>query len=233
MKKVAVLQSNYIPWKGYFDIINDVDLFIFYDDVQYTKNDWRNRNKIKVENETKWLTIPVGAKKQLINEVTLEDRSWQKKHWNSLSQHYSKSPYFSLYSELLKEIYLDNEWESLSDLNQFIIRKISVMLGIKVKFMDSKEVNNIEGKKLDRLINLLKAVETDEYISGPAAKDYISEEKFKEAGIKLTYKDYQDYPEYTQFDFPCTHNVTILDLLFHTGVEAPYYIWGWRNENNK
>jgi len=99
MKTVAILQSNYIPWKGYFDVINDVDLFIFYDDVQYTKNDWRNRNKVKTANGTGWLSIPVGAdKNRLICEVILNDNRWQEKHWKTLCQLYGKASYFSSYA---------------------------------------------------------------------------------------------------------------------------------------
>lgn len=229
--KVVVIQSNYIPWKGYFDIIHEADVFFFYDDVQYTKNDWRNRNKIKTPGGTKWLTVPVGFNLgDLISDIKLEDNDWQKKHWMTLEQFYSQAPHFDLYCEFFKEVYLEMKWDKLSDLNQFLIKTISQrFLGMDTEFRDSRELNPI-GKKADRVMDLLKKAGADIYISGPSAKNYIAEDTFKEARIKLEYKDYSGYPEYSQFHPPFNHYVTILDLLFHTGPEAPYYIWGWREE---
>lgn len=227
--RVAVLQSNYIPWKGYFDIINDVDLFIFYDDVQYTKNDWRNRNKIKVVNGTSWLTIPVGTDTdRLICEVSISDNRWQKKHWRTLSQAYSKAPFFPTYAPFLEDFYLNRFWNSLSELNQYLILHISRdFLESGTEFVDSRDFL-AEGSKQDRLLEILSKAKATRYISGPAAKNYIEEERFASAGIELVWKDYSNYPEYPQFHPPFEHGVTILDLLFHTGPEAPYYIWGWR-----
>lgn len=231
MKRVAVLQSNYIPWKGYFDIIHDVDLFIFYDDVQFTKNDWRNRNKIKVPGGTAWLTVPVGQNlDRLICEVTIEDRQWQVKHFKTLCQYYGKAPHFSRYREYFEHVYLGHPWRSLSELNQTLIREISSnFLGISTQFKDSREFV-AEGQKLERLIDLLGKCGAEHYLSGPAARNYIEPEAFARRGIELVYKDYSGYPEYPQFHPPFDHYVTILDLLFHTGPDAPWYIWGWRKE---
>lgn len=229
MKKVAVLQSNYIPWKGYFDIIHDVDEFIFYDDVQYTKNDWRNRNKVKTSSGTQWITIPISAScESLICDVELPKSNWATKHFKTFSALYSKAPYYKEFKPFLEYVYLESHWSSLSELNQYIIQYISSeLLGLDTKFIDSRKFNS-EGKKLDRLLNLLKKVKTEVYISGPAAKDYIDDSKFKDEGITLVYKNYNNYPEYSQFHPPFDHYVTILDLLFHVGLDAPYYIWGWR-----
>lgn len=230
MKKVAVLQSNYIPWKGYFDIIHDVDLFVFYDDVQYTKNDWRNRNKIKTQNGPAWLTIPTGSDlDRLICEVSLSDPRWQKNHYKTLVQYYSKAPFFRQYLSLLEEVYLARQWDSLSELNQYLIKTIARdCLGITTEFADSRSYE-VTGKCLDRLLDLLNKVRAEEYISGPAARDYIDTRHFEAEGIQLVYKDYSGYPEYPQFFPPFDHYVTILDLLFHTGPDAPSYIWGWRS----
>lgn len=230
INKVAILQSNYIPWKGYFDIIHDVDIFIFYDDVQFTKNDWRNRNKIKTQNGTSWLSIPVGSNlKRLICEVQITNTLWAKKHWQSIKQYYSRAPYFAKYRNLFEYIYLGAKWESLSELNQFIIKSISSdLLGIKTIFKDSREYSCL-GSKFDRLLDLIKKTGAYSYVSGPAAKGYINDEILRGAQIELCYKDYSGYPEYPQFYPPFDHNVTILDLLFHVGQDAPYYIWGWRN----
>lgn len=231
MDKVAVLQSNYIPWKGYFDIIHDVDLLIFYDDVQFTKNDWRNRNKIKTSNGTNWLTIPVGSDlNQLIYEVAIPNNRWPKKHWKTIEQFYGKAPYFKNYRDFFEEVYLGTNWTNLSMLNQFLIKTISKeFLGIKTQFKDSRNYC-LEGKKLDRLIDLLQKAEVKTYVSGPSARDYIEDQKFKEANIQLIYKDYSGYPEYPQFYPPFEHYVSIIDLIFQTGPDAPYYIWGWRGE---
>ncbi|WP_339274830.1 WbqC family protein [Paenibacillus sp. FSL W8-0426] len=229
MNRTAVLQSNYIPWKGYFDIINDVDTFIFYDDVQYTKNDWRNRNKVKSATGAQWLTIPVNnSNDSLICEVLLPNSNWNVKHFKTISALYSKAPYFKIYKDFLEHVYLERKWCSLSELNQYLIQYISKeLLGISTTFKDSREFNS-EGKKLDRLLDLLHKSGTDLYVSGPAAKDYIDDGRFEEEGIKLVYKDYKHYPEYNQFHPPFDHYVTIFDLLFHTGPDASYYIWGWR-----
>src|SRR5690349_21530552 len=126
MKKVVVLQSNYIPWKGYFDLIHDADCFVFYDDVQYTKNDWRNRNRIIMPGGPKWLTIPTGIDAhRLICEVELPDASWQGRHWETIRQSYRRAPYFKHYRPFFEEIYLGREWRTLSELNQHLIRQIT------------------------------------------------------------------------------------------------------------
>ena len=231
MTRVAVLQSNYLPWKGYFDIVHSADLFIFYDDVQFTKNDWRNRNKIKTQSGPAWLTIPVGGDlNRLISDVTFQDQRWAKKHWKSIQQYYSRAPFFKLYQDFLEDVYMNREWSRLSELNQYLIRYIShEFLSIQTEFRDSKEFE-AQGKKLDRLIDLLKQVGADSYISGPSAQNYIDEKEFEQAGIPLSYISYSDYPEYPQFFPPFSHQVFILDLLFHVGPDAPDFIWGRRKQ---
>ena len=126
MKKVAVLQSNYIPWKGYFDIINDVDEFIFYDDIQFTKNDWRNRNKILTPQGEVWLSVPVGSNEnRLIVEVKMNNSDWQRKHFLTLEMAYHKAPFYRRYEEFLKSVYLEKKWQYLYELNRFLIENIS------------------------------------------------------------------------------------------------------------
>lgn len=229
MKKVAIIQSNYVPWKGYFDIIHDVDLFVFLDDVQYTKNDWRNRNLIKTAQGTHWLTVPVGKNHgRLIHEVRITNERWSKLHWKSIKQNYSKAPYFKKYEHFFEHVYVDLTWTSLSDLNQYLIKKISSeFLNIKTKFEDSRKYD-AQGEKLVRLIDLLTKTRTDYYVTGPAARDYIVDERVEELGIELHYKDYSGYPEYSQLFPPFEHAVSILDLLFNCGPDAPFFIWGWR-----
>ena len=229
MKTVVVLQSNYIPWKGYFDLIHDADLFIFYDDLQFTKNDWRNRNKIKTPNGTEWITIPVGTDKhRLICEVEIKDSTWQTKHWKTLQQHYGKTPYFASYKAFFEDVYLGRQWGNLSVLNQYLIQTISSdLLNLKTEFRDSREYS-LSGQKLERLLDLVIKSGADRYVSGLAAKDYIEPSCFTEAGIELVWKDYSGFPEYPQRFPPFEHGVSILDILFNVGPDAPLYIWAWR-----
>ncbi|MCL1880881.1 MAG: WbqC family protein [Oscillospiraceae bacterium] len=234
MKQVAALQSNYIPWKGYFDIIHDVDLFVFYDDVQYTQRDWRNRNKIKTANGDLWLSVPVYSQnkyKQLIHEIVIDNtQNWQKKHFNSIKQSYSKTPFWNKYKVFFEYVYLEEKWTSLSELNQYLIKSISCdFLGCKTQFADSRDFAS-EGTKHKKLLSLVKATNADVYLSGSAAKDYIIESDYNKDSIEIIWKDYSGYPEYSQLHGEFCHNVSVLDLLFNTGDEAPYYIWGWCNK---
>lgn len=228
--KIAVLQSNYIPWKGYFDIIHDVELFIFHDDLQYTKNDWRNRNKIKTFGGSKWLSIPVGTNEhRLIQDVPLPaDNSWQKKHFDMLKANYQKAPYWKAYEPFLSHVYLEGKWETLVELDRFLITSISrEYLGISTRFATSLDYA-FTGAKHEKLLTMLQSAGASAYVSGPAAKDYIVAEDFQRAGIELIWKDYGGYPEYPQPYPPFDHAVSILDLLLCTGPDAPYFIWGWR-----
>ena len=174
--KVAVIQSNYLPWKGYFDIINDADIFCFYDEVQYTKNDWRNRNRIYSKNGLSWLTIPIekSAVKQKISEVKLSDVDWRKKHFNSLYLSYKKAPYFNQLEPFIVEWYEKNNSESLSEYNRDIIKSISKYIGIETAFVNSADYQ-LSNDKISRLLNLLKQLNCTEYFSGPSAKNYLQE----------------------------------------------------------
>ena len=228
-KKVAILQSNYIPWKGYFDIIGSVDEFIFYDEMQYTKNDWRNRNKIKSPQGAQWISIPIITKGHLTNGLKIIDAKvvngkWAISHWNTIKQFYKKSPQFKQYADLFEKLYKDCEQEELlCEINYKFIFAIIKILGIKTKISFSQDYGLIEGKT-ERLVDLVQKAGGTEYISGPAAKDYINEELFKKAGIKLTWMDYSGYPEYPQLYPPFEHGVSILDLIFNCGDHSPDYM---------
>ena len=229
MKKVAILQSNYIPWKGYFDIIDSVDEFIFYDEMQYTKNDWRNRNKIKTQSGLIWLTIPCETKGsisnfQKINETKITDKRWAKKHWNSIQLNYAKAPYFKEYKGYFENLYksCENE-EFICNVNYKFIYAINDLLGIKTKISFSQDYGLIDGKT-ERLVDLVKKAGGTEYLSGPAAKDYIVKECFDKENIKLSWMDYSGYREYPQLFPPFEHGVTVLDLIFNTGKDAINYI---------
>jgi hypothetical protein len=230
-KRVAILQSNYIPWKGYFDIIHDVDELIFHDDLQYTKQDWRNRNRIKTRHGPEWLTIPVGSsEKRLLCDVELPNPRWAREHWRRLEACYRTAPFFETYRPFFEPIYLDPRCRLLSELNQRLIRSIAgELLGITTSFADTRSLR-ARGRKQDRVLDILRQAGAAVYVSGPAAQAYLDPERFASEGVEVVWKDYQKYPEYEQLYPPFAHEVTILDLLFHTGPAAPWHIWGWRQE---
>jgi hypothetical protein len=225
---VVILQPSYIPWRGYFDQIRRADLFIFYDDVQYDKHGWRNRNQIKTAQGKQWITIPVHSKGVTegipIKDVRIDwSKPWPKKHLNALTFAYAKSPFFASYQPWLASVY-EREDEFLADFTIDTTIELAKMLGISsTKFMRSSEIPGIDGQKTDRLIQILQHVGASHYISGPSAQDYIENDKFDEAGITLEYIRY-DYPEYPQLHPPYDPFVTILDLLFMVGEDALSYI---------
>jgi hypothetical protein len=223
-KKVAILQSNYIPWKGYFDLIAAVDEFIIYDDMQFTKNDWRNRNQIKTPNGQQWLTIPVGkAISRKIREVKIESTAWQKKHWRTLEMNYGRTPCFSEIAEWLRPLYLEASYTSLSELNQVFIQAICDYLNIRTRISRSWDYKLIEGKT-ERVVDLCLQSKASEYISGPSAKDYIDESQFLDNKITLTWFDYSAYVAYPQLWGEFAHGVSILDLLFNCGKKSPDFM---------
>jgi hypothetical protein len=231
-KTVAIVQSCYIPWKGYFDLINLVDEFILYDDRQYTRRDWRNRNRIKTPQGSKWLTIPVQVKgryEQRINETVVSQSEWAAQHWKTLTHVYAATPHFDDYRDRFESLYRDLESEPrLSVINRVLLEELCGLLGIETRLSWSSDYE-AEGTKTGRLVALCRAAGADSYLSGPMAREYIEEERFAEAAIRLEYMDYSDYPEYAQLHPPFDHNVTIIDLLFHTGSDAPRYMKSFAN----
>lgn len=219
--RLVINQSNYIPWKGYFDLIRAADHFIIYDTAQFTKNDWRNRNLIKTADGSQWLTIPVQKKfGQTVRETEVQAGPWARKHWKAIETNYSGTPGFQLYEKSLGYLYKEIAQEkSLSKINFWFLTAICDLLGITTKISWSHLYPMAEGKT-ERLIGLCKSIGADEYISGPSAKDYIDRELFREAGIKLTFVNYAGYPQYPQKFGVFDHRVSILDLLFNTGPEA-------------
>lgn len=230
--KAVILQSNYIPWKGYFDLIHDADVFVFYDEVKYTKNDWRNRNRIYAPNGPHWLTIPISPKavSLKISEVVMATPRWQEEHFKSLQSAYGKSPCYRQLYPVMEELYLKREWTRLVDLNRFSIEKISRLIGIQTRFVDSKDFC-LQGGAVERLIDLLTKLGASEYITGSSAKNYFKDEEslFQRNGIKLTYKDYSGYPEYPQRRPSFVHEVSVLDMIANLSFDQiGQWIWGWR-----
>ncbi|MEO6882679.1 MAG: WbqC family protein [Bacteroidia bacterium] len=224
MKKISILQSNYIPWKGYFDLIAKSDVFVIYDEVQYTKNDWRNRNLISTKDGLKWLTIPVRQENltQKIFESKISSNNWHKKHISSLQGNYSKATCFAEYKDQIFSLY-ENQSDFISEVNTSFIKAICKILDIKTQIIDSRELN-LDGDRNLRLLEACKKLNADVYISGPAAKNYLQTDLFKQEGIDVEWMDYSGYQEYNQLHEPFAHGVTILDLIFNTGNDAKEYL---------
>lgn len=224
-----IVQPSYIPWRGYFDLIRRADVFVFYDDVQYDKRGWRNRNRIKTAHGTQWLTIPVNSRGAQIehtpiNKILTADGRWPKTHLATLRHAYAGAPFFKRYEDWLTAAYAAPP-PLLADFTIATTIDLARELGItQTRFVRSSSLG-VEGRKTDRLIAVLRAVGATSYLSGPSARAYMEDEKLAEASIALEYIDYR-YPEYPQLHPPYDPAVSILDLLFMTGPDAPRYIWG-------
>lgn len=222
-KKVAILQSNYIPWKGYIDIIRSVDEFIIFDDVQFTRRDWRNRNQIKTASGLLWLTIPVVSKSrytQLICETEIADSSWAEQHWLSIHHNYAKAPYFtSMGPRLQRMLERASQEKLLSTVNHLLLKELCALLGVTTPLTWAMDYA-VEGQKTDRLLALCQAAGADYYLSGPAAKAYMEEHKFADANIAVDYMNYNGYPEYPQQYGAFEHKVSVIDALMMCGDHA-------------
>jgi len=227
---VVILQPSYIPWRGYFDLVRRADLFVFYDDVQYDKRGWRNRNQIKTPNGKKWLTIPVHSRGAQIDRIPINqiriswDSDWSKDHFLTLQHNYRKAPFLERFQPLLESLYQRRD-EFLADFTIDFTIALARELGVShTRFMRSSELA-VSGEKTERLVNVLQKVGATHYISGPSASNYIKPEKFAQAGIALEYMEY-NYLEYPQLYPPYDPFVSILDLLFMAGPDALSYITG-------
>lgn len=226
MKRIAICQSNYIPWKGYFDMIAAVDEFILYDDMQYTRRDWRNRNYIKTPQGLHFLTVPVKVKGkyfQPIRYTEINGDEWSAVHWRSLEHNYKKAPHYHEVAHVFYSLFNERKYHYLSELNRVMIEAVCAYLGIRTKISYSWDYRLAEGRT-SKLVDLCLQAGGDEYVSGPAARDYIEEDLFERAHVKLTWFDYNGYPAYKQLWGDFVHNVSVLDLLFNCGPEAPKYM---------
>ncbi len=226
--KCAIVQPSYLPWRGYFHQIEKSDVFVFYDDVQYDKHGWRNRNRIKTVDGPRWLTVPVAARGNVItglpiNEVRIADDRWAAKHLATIRQAYARAPHVDRCLEVL-EPHLARGYEHLADLTIALTVALSEELGLRRTFVRSSELA-VEGDRMDRLIAVLERVGATHYISGPSARSYLEEPRLRDAGISLEYMRY-DYPEYGQLHPPYEPQVSIVDLLAVAGAGAGELIWG-------
>ena len=223
-RKIAILQSNYIPWKGYFDIIAAVDEFVLFDEVQFTRRDWRNRNKIIVNGSATWLSIPVRSKGQFdapIDEIEISDPGWAQQHWRSILHAYRKAPYFPHYGPLLQKLYEQAAHiPLLTDVNALFLTNIAGWLDLTTTFSRSRQVARLTDDPTQRLVDICTGRGAALYLSGPAAKAYIRSEAFESAGVELHYADYAGYPTYDQNTSSFEHGVSIIDVLMRCGPSA-------------
>ena len=224
MKRIAILQSNYIPWKGYFDLIASVDEFIFYEDVQYTRADWRNRNRIKTPQGPQWLTVPVGESvSRLIREVAITDPSCGETHWKRLASNYARAAHFGAVADWLEPLYRDMPWTGLSTVNRTLVESICRFLGIRTRLSVSSDYA-LTGDRNERLVSLCRQAGGQTYVSGPSAKAYLDVAAFAREAIDVEWFAYGPHAEYRQLWGPFIHEVSIVDLLFNCGAGAPAYL---------
>jgi WbqC-like protein family len=229
VKRVAISQSNYIPWKGYFDLLASVEEFLLYDEVQYTRRDWRNRNRIKTPAGPKWLTIPVQAKgnyHQRIDETLVSGEQWGADHWATIAHQYARTPYFDRYAPHLERLYSAPPGPRLSDVNRAFLEfgmrelEIDTLLGWSTDHVVADEYRAPGHDSSELLAALAHATGADVYVTGPAARAYLDDEPFARRGISVEYFDYGPYPEYDQPHPPFEHAVSVLDLLLCAGPDA-------------
>jgi hypothetical protein len=228
-KTIAILQSNYIPWKGYFDIIAAVDEFLIFDEVQFTRRDWRNRNRIIIDGAPHWLTIPVSSKGRFnapIAEMEVSEAGWAEKHWRSIKHAYGKAPFFSLYGPVLEKLYEQAAALALlTEINELFLRRIATVLELATEFQHTSQIPRQTDSPTGRLVEICTGRKATVYVSGPAARDYIQTAEFEVAGVALHYANYAGYPTYQQVSGQQAsgsfeHGVSIIDTLMRCGPQT-------------
>lgn len=217
--KTGILQPGYLPWLGFFEQVYKSDVFIIYDDVQYDKDGWRNRNRIKTAKGAQWLTVPVSVHLQeqsLIKDVKIDNSiDWKKKHLFSIRQNYSKSSFFDKYIGIFEKAYA-RHWDYIIDIDIYFIKHLADILGIRDKDMILSSSLNIKGSRMERLVSICKKYKSDTFYEGSAGREYIDEEIFSKNGIKVEYQDYK-HPAYNQLYGEFIPYLSTIDLLFNNG----------------
>jgi hypothetical protein len=224
--QIAIIQSCYVPWKGFFDLISRCDEYVIFDRAQYVRRHWHNRNRIKTANGVEWLTIPVitkGRYAQPIDEVEIE-KSWAEKHWRALELAYRRAPFFEVLAPTVRGWYERADKEKrLTEVNALFLREISTHLGLCTRIVRDTAYPS-QSVKTERLLAIARAAGADCYLSGPSAKAYFDEATFAAASIRVEWMSYDGYPEYPQLHGGFEHAVSVLDLLFNAGPHAPRYL---------
>ena len=227
-KRVAIVQSSYAPWKGYFDLIARADEFILLDDVQFTRRDWRNRNRIKTPHGLLWLTVPVrtrGHFEQRIDEVLISDPGWAQRHWSTLRHAYGRAPGFATVAPDLKTLYDGCDQPLLTQVNEHLLRGLCALLGIGTP-VSRATVMPAGTDPTERLVAHCRQAGATEYLAGPSSWAYLREGAFTEAGIAVTTMEYGPYAPYAQLHGPFEERVSVLDVLFHAGTDALRHVVG-------
>jgi hypothetical protein len=223
----AIVQSSYLPWKGYFDLLRSADVFVLYDDVQYTKRDWRSRNTIKTAQGPLWLTVPVRVKgryHQRIQDVELAEQGWAEQHWRSIEQAYRRAPGYSACGPMVRGwLEACAGMTHLSQVNRFLTERVAAALHIDTPLLNAADLGRVPGRS-ENLLHLCQRVGATTYLSGPAASSYLDEALFERAGVQVRYMDYSGYPEYPQLHPPFEHAVSVVDLLLNVGEDAHRYL---------
>jgi hypothetical protein len=219
--RVAILQPSYLPWIGYFDQIAKVDQFVFLDNIQFTRRDWRNRNKIRTAQGWSWLTVPVIQKNrfaQTLLETQIDSSSnWRTKHLNAIRHNYIKTEFFDLYFPKIETI-INKDWDLLVDLCLELTENLKNWLSISTPTVRSSDLN-ISEKKGDKILALCRKLKATHYLTGDLAKDYLNESEFLSYNIRLEYHNYkhppylQRYPEFVPY-------MSVVDLLFNQGEKS-------------
>ena len=225
-KRVAIVQSSYVPWKGYFDLVARADEFILLDDVQYTRRDWRNRNRIKTPHGLLWLTVPVrtrGRFEQRIEQVVISDPAWADRHWSTLRHAYRAAPAFDAVAPAIEALYAACRQPLLTEVNEHLLRGVCRLLGIETPI--SRGARMPAGTDpTERLVTMCRQAGATEYLAGPSSWAYLRESAFADAGIAVTTMRYGPYRPYAQLYGPFEDRVSVLDVLFHTGDQAREHV---------
>jgi hypothetical protein len=223
-KTIVILQSNYLPWKGYFDLMAAADEFLLFDEVQFTKNDWRNRNRIVLNGRLHWLTLPVrtaGRFGAAIQDVEVANAGWGASHWQTMRQAYRGAPHFKAIGPVLEQAYAATAaLDRLSQINEHLLRSIAALLRLDTAILHADIVPRTTDDPTRRLLEICKARGATAYVSGPAARSYLDLAAFRDAGITLYFADYSDYPAYPQECSPFEHGVSVIDPLMQCGPDA-------------
>jgi hypothetical protein len=235
-KTIVILQSNYIPWKGYFDLMACADEFLLFDEVQFTKNDWRNRNRIVLNGKLHWLTVPVrtaGNFGTAIDQIEVSRADWAQAHWNTVLQAYREAPHFRSMAPALEEEYqTTSALTRLSRINEHFLRSIATLLGLDTTIMHADVVPRTTGDPTERLVEICKARGATDYVSGPAARDYLKIAAFRDAGIAVHFANYTGYPIYAQNFEPFEHGVSIVDTLMQCGLDSRNHLMALRQRSD-
>ncbi len=232
-KVVVILQSNYIPWKGYFDLMNAADEFVLFDEVQYTRRDWRNRNKIIVAGEEKWLTIPLKTKGHYhtpISAMEVSDRHWAERHFSSLCNAYASAAYFADYRDAIQQTYERAARHTrLSEINRLFLDYLATALGITTHLIQSDTIERKATSATGRLVEICRELGADRYLCGPASRHYLDHSEFEGSGVHVIYADYSRYPAYDQHTEKFTHQVSVVDVLMRAGPAARSHVKSQRS----